>query len=838
MLAAWSAGAEAVRAQTPQDRTPGGAVTGTVVSAATGQPIPNAVIVLESSSDAALVTQASGAFASRSLLAVTDVSGAYRFAALPAGHYRLVVRHLGFRPAIVDVDLAQSVPFRVSVGLVVNPIRLDAVDARATTLEPYGRLRTASDEQKFGRLDAEQYRDQHFLEGDAAVLTHADVMEAVTLGETDLFRAVQRLPGVTTRDDFTAALWTRGAPWSQTRVYFDGLPLFNPVHAVGVFAGLNGDAVGAASFHPGVRSSAIAEGAAGVLNVSSRRPTRHGFGAMGELSMISGHASGDWVSNDGRVAAMVAARRSWVDFATRMAEAFGADSGTYIPYAFYDVTARLDADLGRGFGLEASALWEEDDVHGDVTDLLQSTQGYWGNRLGRVSLVAPLGSLRIRTTAGVSSFAGRIGPDSAGLTLPGQGPAPQHQPTRNALRVVTLSADLAPPSAGARPSWALGVQAQLHDQHYDGQYPRPYPDVVLPTPLVMNDNLPVVSLWGEGRLPLGRHAAVEAGLRVEGHRPVLNSGGVGLAPKLSFRATPSGTRLTFTAAAARSFQYTQALAPAGPSVGPDLYLTDVWFLAGDTIPAMRSDIVTTGIEAWLGLGWTASLNLFARSATGMAVPEPAPGTLNDQRPIFVSAKNRARGVELSARRLVGRWTMSAAYSFGVSDLRAPSGYAFNPTMYDFPSIADRRHVLDLTSMVRVSNEVRTGAAFTIATGSPFSRFILGQTTGCDTTPGCVDTVATSIEMPNGARAPAYAALDLLLDWSKTLRSGVRFGAYLQLRNVLNRANAVTYTGSVDQCTTPNPPTLVPVEGPGRYQLCDRFDKGVPFMPLAGIRVAF
>ena len=47
----------------------------------------------------------------------------------------------------------------VSVALVVNPIRLEAVEAHGATTEPYVRLRTVSDEVQFGRLDAEQFRD-------------------------------------------------------------------------------------------------------------------------------------------------------------------------------------------------------------------------------------------------------------------------------------------------------------------------------------------------------------------------------------------------------------------------------------------------------------------------------------------------------------------------------------------------------------------------------------------------------------------------------------------------------------------------------------------------------
>jgi hypothetical protein len=831
LLAAGPLAAQGARA--PADVPEAGSVSGTVVLAATGSPINGAVVVLEAAGGAALVSPASGAFMARTLSVVTDGEGAYRFSGLPPGTYRLLVRHLGYRPASVMIDLAPGAPFRVSVALVVNPIRLEPMDARALTVDPYGRFRTPAKERD-GALDAEAWRDQRFLEGDAAVLTHADVVEAVTLGETDIFRALQRMPGVATRDDYTAALWTRGAPWGQTRVYFDGQPLFNPVHAIGLFAGVNPDAVGSASFHPGVRSPAIGEGAAGVVDVRSRRAARPGARGLAELSMVSARAAGEWGSRGGRTGVTLAARRSYVDLATKMAESLGADSGTWIPYTFYDLTARLDADLGDGYALEASGLLEQDGVEGSVRDLLRSTVGQWGNRVARVSLLSPFGPWRARHTVGVSRFYGSTDPTSARLAAadPSRPPATVGT-TRNDVTVFSFATEVSPDGGPAGPGWSAGLQYSGQYQHYAGQYPRPYPVVVLPDTLLLAEHLDVVSLWGERRVGLGSRVALEAGLRVEAHQPVLNAPRLGVAPKVTLRATPFGSHVTLTAAAARSWQYTQALAPAGPSVGPDLYLTDVWLLAGDTIPALRADVGTLGVEAWLGGSWIASANAYLRHATGMAVPEPGAGVLTSQRPIFVSADNHAHGVELAVRRIAGRWTASGSWTYGVSELEARSG--MYPVWYHYPSSADRRRSVDATVMRHFGDALRVGAAFTWATGAPYSRFLLGQAR-CDSTIAALctpaDSAALYIESPNAERTAAYSSIDLLVDWSRRVGS-MEIGAYLQLRNLLNRPNAVTYTGSVRNCT-PQPPTLVPVGG----GVCDRFDKGVPLLPLVGVRMSF
>src|SRR5207247_2600455 len=132
------------------------------------------------------------------------------------------------------------------------------LDPRPVT-SPATALVRATDSDALTRVDMERDRQRRYLASDVRGLTAADLLEAQTVGEPDVLRALQRFPGVTTRDDFTAQLWTRGARWSDTRVYYDGLPLFNPVHAAGAISAVQPEAIGAAYFHPGVRSAALGE---------------------------------------------------------------------------------------------------------------------------------------------------------------------------------------------------------------------------------------------------------------------------------------------------------------------------------------------------------------------------------------------------------------------------------------------------------------------------------------------------------------------------------------------------------------------------------------------------
>lgn len=599
-----------------------GIIAGMVVDAGTGAPLNGALVVLETVLDGAVLRPAtSGQFISRGITAVTGTDGVYRLTGLAPGPYRLYVRHLAYREAAVDLELSQST-FHLSVGLVVQPIRLQPVEVEIPG-QSFGRTRTAIDEARLGRTDAEGMRQERFFESDARVLTQSDVTEAVTLGESDLLRAIQRLPGVSARDDYSAGLWTRGAPWGQTRAYYDGQPLFNPVHAFGLLSSLTPDAVGLASFHPGVRSASIGEGAAGVLSLTSRAADRAGFHGLGELSVASARAALETASRDGTRGIVVSARRSYVDLATSLARLAGGDSALYVPYAFMDLSARADLRLGARTGLEVSGLWTEDDIRGRLGSLLQPTRGYWGNQVARGTVEHGASGVRSRTSVGVSRFQGLINPpaprrrsrgaaspaqlDAGGNDTPPVPPrvAPGHGSTRNELAVITAGTEVAQASGTRRPTWATGAQFTFYGQSFGGQLPRPYPVTVLPDTLLIDDALVVPAVWAEKRWFASPSFAVETGLRVEIPPGVQNAPLVAASPRLTLRYTTPGGRATVSTGVARSWQYTQALAPAGPSVGPDLYLTDVWLLAGDTIPAIRSDIATLGGELSLGNAWVA-----------------------------------------------------------------------------------------------------------------------------------------------------------------------------------------------------------------------------------------
>jgi hypothetical protein len=795
-----------------------------VLDAETGVPLRGATVALALAADGVIVARAPDVLWSAGAATTTDMQGRYRFDRLPLGRYILRVRRLGYRPAQVTVNLARFEPFQVSVGLRVRPIALEPEEVRVLAA-PFG-IDLAAREQPTARLAAADFKHRRFLTNDSRVITRGEVIEAVTLGESDLFRALQRLPGVATRDDFTAELWTRGAPWTQTRVYFDGMPLYNPVHTSGIFSAVNPDALGAVIFLPGVRSPAVGEGAAAVIDLHSRPAAAERWSGAVELSAVSTRATLDRRFDGGRGGIMLAARRSYVDLLMEALAGVTGDSALRIPYAFLDGAARVSLPIGRVALVEASGMMAWDHLGGDVRNLIRGSDGSWGNTTGRVSVVAPLGDLLTRTTIGATWFRGHVDRPSA-AQLPLADSAPVHARTNNQLDYTRVETVIEGSSAGDRSGWSAGIQLENQVQFYDGPYPRPYPSDIVYDSLQVTARRSSIALWGDTRWSIGNAFTVDIGLRAQLGDSAPNAAAVTLSPRLAARYVIAAGRATASVGYGRSYQYAQAVAPAGPDIGPDLHLTDVWLLAGGAVPALRSDVFTLGIEGWLSGAWLGSINLYQRSAVGMTVPDPTPGLYTNMRPVFVSGRNTAWGVELSARKLVGRWTASVGYTYGFSTIEAEG------LVYSSP--ADRRGVLDGTVLHGVSQSLRVGGALSVASGQPFTRFVI-QTLPCDTIAGpCPPPAgALTIEQPNAERVPTYATASLLADWHQAFR-GWELRVYLQMRNVLNRRNAVTYAGSLGGCEQP-PSGLVAIKRPDG--ICDLFDRGLPLLPLAGVTVAF
>ncbi len=145
-------------------------------------------------------------------------------------------------------------------------------------------------------------------------------------------------------------------------------------------------------------------------------------------------------------------------------------------------------------------------------------------------------------------------------------------------------------------------------------------------------------------------------------------------------------------------------------------------------------------------------------------------------------------------------------------------------------------------MTRVAPSLRLGAGYRLMSGAPYTRYYAADP-ACAKGP-CVPAQRARLGPPGAQRTPPYESVDLLAEWSHAF-GPTQLGVYLQLRNAFDRKNPAAYGGSTEYCTGTPAACLGAVyvglpatDAAGRRWTVDRFEPGLPRLPIVGLRATF
>lgn len=84
---------------------------------------------------------------------------------------------------------------------------------------------------------------------DGTILSKEDIkVVSAVLGEFDVVRAVQTLPGVSSGADGFGGMHVRGGSYDQNLVLMDDVPMYYSSHAIGLLSMFNADAIRSVKF--------------------------------------------------------------------------------------------------------------------------------------------------------------------------------------------------------------------------------------------------------------------------------------------------------------------------------------------------------------------------------------------------------------------------------------------------------------------------------------------------------------------------------------------------------------------------------------------------------------
>ncbi len=215
---------------------PEATIRGAVRDAATGEPLPGAVVALTD----------------LDRTAVAGPDGRYELAAVPPGPQHLVVRRLGYRSRTLHLLVPPGGGLRVDVSLQPAPLELEGLVVASS--RPIRGLDAG---------DSTAFPDRG--------LTMAALMNHPTLAQPDAFRA---LAGgeVVLDPEAAVGVHVRGGGADHTAYLLDGVPLLNPYHAAGLFSALNPDALARIRLAAAPGSPALPDALSGAITATTRDP--------------------------------------------------------------------------------------------------------------------------------------------------------------------------------------------------------------------------------------------------------------------------------------------------------------------------------------------------------------------------------------------------------------------------------------------------------------------------------------------------------------------------------------------------------------------------------------
>ncbi|NJN32877.1 MAG: TonB-dependent receptor plug domain-containing protein [Saprospiraceae bacterium] len=134
------------------------------------------------------------------------------------------------------------------------------------------------------------------------------------LGETDLLRGLQMLPGVSTVGEASNGINVRGGTTDQNLLLLDETPIFNPTHMFGLFSIFPPDGVARADLYKGNVPSRFGGRAASVLDVTLENPALDSFRLETGLGLVSSRLLLDIPIKRDKLGFLITGRGAFTDF--------------------------------------------------------------------------------------------------------------------------------------------------------------------------------------------------------------------------------------------------------------------------------------------------------------------------------------------------------------------------------------------------------------------------------------------------------------------------------------------------------------------------------------------
>jgi len=335
--------------------------------------------------------------------ASTNERGLYLIKSIPAGkQYDVTVSYVGYKTKTHKVFIAPSAITQLDLRLVPLTVELQTIE-------------------KIGEKIVQENSTDISLER-----ISVKELEILPKGvETDIFRSLQYIPGVSTTGDVTAKFYVRGGNGDQNQTLLNGVEIYNPFHSLGLFSIIDPDMINSIEFYKGGFTSEYSGRLSSVMDVVSKDGNKNRFGFKGGISLLTAKGLLEGPVPNGSF--MITGRMSYNNDVLK--KFFNEQT---IPIDFYDVSFKLNyssEDIFENAKFSFFGFLSSDDV--DYKDPLRESFKWNSNLFGFEWLQVYDVPLFSRLGISLSTFEGEVIPNLSTL-----------KPRFNEVKDFTISFDM------------------------------------------------------------------------------------------------------------------------------------------------------------------------------------------------------------------------------------------------------------------------------------------------------------------------------------------------------------------------------------------------------------
>ncbi|OAV43615.1 TonB-dependent receptor [Lewinella sp. 4G2] len=204
------------------------------------------------------------------------------------------------------------------------------------------------------------------------------------LGEVDVLKTLQLLPGVQSGGEGTTGLYVRGGSPDQNLVLLDGVPIYNVSHLLGIFSVFNADALRSVTLTKGGFPARYGGRLSSVLEINMKEGNLKKWEGEGSIGIISSKLtlSGPLIKD--KTSILISGRRTYADFIAKpIIKSAASSEGTDVDLSlyFYDLNGKLQHKINDKNRLFLSFYTGEDVFGTEIKDEFETFGGGtdWGN---------------------------------------------------------------------------------------------------------------------------------------------------------------------------------------------------------------------------------------------------------------------------------------------------------------------------------------------------------------------------------------------------------------------------------------------------------------------------